>query len=290
MKVLKITGVPEHFNYPWVKVVESQPFLDRGVKLEWIEESRGSGQMNKSLRDNETNLAIVLTESFLKDFEAGNPSKIIGYHVISPLIWGIHIHGKSKVETLEKHDNYEFLVSRMGSGSHLMGLVLAEREQWESEKLKFDVIDNLPGALKAMSPEKLEFFLWEKYTTKPWVDSGELKRIGEVPSPWPCFVIAATDASLVEFGDLIIELRNLIYDFSEKMQTDPDTIQIIAKEYNLKESDVKAWLSQTQWATDNIISKTQLDQSMAHMKKLGILKSSLALASFLTIYELDIID
>lgn len=290
MKVLKITGVPEHFNYPWVKVVESQPFLDQGIRLQWIEESRGSGQMNKSLRENETDLAIILTESFLKDFEAGNPSKIVGFHITSPLIWGIHIHGKSRVEDLKKRDHYDFLVSRMGSGSHLMGLVLAEREQWEAEKLKFRVIDNLPGALKVMNTETLEFFLWEKYTTKPWVDSGELKRIGEVPSPWPCFVIAATEKSILELGDLLIELRDLVYDFSKKMQTAPDFVKTIAKEYNLKESDVKAWLSQTKWATDAKISKIQLDQSMTHMKRLGILQSNLDLADFMTVDKLELID
>ncbi len=290
MKVLKITGVPEHFNFPWVKIVESQPFLDRGIRLEWIEESRGSGQMNQALRANETDLAIVLTESFLKDFEAGNPSKIIGFHVTSPLIWGIHIHGKSPVTSLKEVENPDFLISRMGSGSHLMSLVLAERENWEAEKLKFSVIDNLPGALQAMNAENPELFLWEKYTTKPWVDLGELKRIGEVPSPWPCFVMVATDASLNEFGVLIMELRDLIYDFSQKLQTDPATVKTIAKEYKLDESDVNAWLSQTQWATNDRISAKQLDESMVHMKRLGILNSKLELADFLPLDHFTLID
>jgi len=290
MKVLKITGVPEHFNYPWVKVVESQPFLDRGVRLEWIDESRGSGQMNKALRDSETDLAIVLTESFLKDFEAGNPSKIIGFHVNSPLVWGIHIHGQSIINSLKELKEHNFLISRIGSGSHLMGLVLAERESWEAEKLKFTVIDNLPGAIQAMSPENPELFLWEKYTTKPWVDRGELKRIGEVPSPWPCFVIVATEATLDEFGALSLELRNLVYGFSEKLQIDPASVKTIANEYKLKESDVSAWLNQTKWATNNRISRIQLDLSMEHMKRLGILKSKLALADFLTMENLTLID
>lgn len=290
MKVLKITGVPEHFNFPWVKVVESQPFLDRGIRLEWIEESRGSGQMNKALWENETDLAIVLTESFLKDFEAGNSSKIIGFHVISPLIWGIHIHGKSTVNTLKELEKHHFLISRMGSGSHLMGLVLAEQENWEAKKLNFSVIDNLPGALQAMVSEKPELFLWEKYTTKPYVDRGELKRIGEIPSPWPCFVIVATEASLDEFGALIIELRNLIYDFSQKLQTDPATVKTIAIEYKLEESDVSAWLSQTKWATNEKISKKQLDQSMEHMERLGILKTKLEPKDFLSLDNLTLID
>jgi ABC-type nitrate/sulfonate/bicarbonate transport system substrate-binding protein len=290
MKILKITGVPEHFNYPWVKVVESQPFLDRGTRLEWIEESRGSGQMNKALRANETDLAIVLTESFLKDFEAGNPSKIIGFHVNSPLVWGIHMHAQSQINSLKELKEHNFLISRIGSGSHLMSLVLAERENWDAEKLSFSVIDNLPGALQAMDATNPELFLWEKYTTKPWVDRGELKRIGEVPSPWPCFVIVATKASLDKFGVLIMELRNLIYDFSQKLQTDPATVETIAREYNLQETDVRDWLNQTKWATNKRVSMTQLGQSMEHMKRLGILNSKLEPADFLTVQNLTLID
>jgi ABC-type nitrate/sulfonate/bicarbonate transport system substrate-binding protein len=280
-KILKITGVPEHFNFPWLKVVASQPFLDRGIQLEWIDESRGSGQMNKALRGNETDLAIVLTESFLKDVEAGNPSKLIGFHVTSPLIWGVHIHGKSKVNSLKELKDPDFLISREGSGSHLMGLVLAERENWNAENLDFRIVDNLPGALKAMDPAFPELFLWEKYTSKPWVDKGDFKRIGEVPSPWPCFVIVATNASLLEYGPVISELRNLVYEISSKLQDDPETVIQIANKYHLDEPDVREWLSQTKWATSEIISRKEMELAMEYMIKLGILKSKLNPADYL---------
>ena len=58
MKKLTITGVPEHFNYPWLQVIEKQPFLTKGIQLEWIDEPKGSGAMNKSLREGTTDLAI----------------------------------------------------------------------------------------------------------------------------------------------------------------------------------------------------------------------------------------
>jgi len=76
-----------------------------------LDESRGSGQMNKALRDSETDLAIVLTESFLKDFEAGNPSKIIGFHVNSPLVLGGFIfHGQSIINSLKELKEHNFLI------------------------------------------------------------------------------------------------------------------------------------------------------------------------------------
>ncbi len=289
MRTLRITGVPEHFNFPWKKAVESQPFLDKEIELSWTDESRGSGQMNKALRNDETDIAIVLTESFLKDFEEGNLSKMIGFHVKSPLIWGIHIPGKSPVENLNQIENPKFLISRMGSGSHLMAFVLAQREGWNPENLEFKIVGNLHGALEAMNPETPEMFLWEKYTTKPWVISGEFKRIGEVPSPWPCFVIVASEKALFEFGDLVFELRDLVYQASKELQNNPETPMEIHNAYELGLEDVKAWLSQTKWETEAAISQTELDQAMEKMKELGIIKNKLSLERFLSLDHLQIV-
>lgn len=270
-------------------MVASQPFAAKGIQLSWTDESRGSGQMNKALRDDETDIAIVLTESFLKDFEEGNPSRMIGFHVKSPLIWGIHIHGLSPVGNLNQIEKPQFLISRMGSGSHLMAFVLAQREGWNPENLEFKIVGNLDGALEAMNPETPEMFLWEKYTTKPWVNSGGFKRIGEVPSPWPCFVIVASEKALFEFGNLIFELRDLVYQASKELQNNPETPMEIHKAYELGSDDVKAWLSQTTWETEPTISRTDLDKAMEKMKSLGIIKCKLSLERFLSLDHLQII-
>ncbi|MEB2785823.1 ABC transporter substrate-binding protein [Algoriphagus persicinus] len=290
MKTLRITGVPEHFNFPWKKVVAAQPFKNEGIMLQWTDESRGSGQMNKDLRENKTDIAIVLTESFLKDFESGNPSKMIGFHVKSPLNWGIHISGDSAVNSLDEINSPTFLISRLGSGSQLMSYVLAKRENWNSKKLEFKIVNNLPGALEAMTPEKPEMFLWEKYTTKPWVDSKQFKRIGEVSSPWPCFAIIATDKALKEFGDTIFELRELVYQASKEIQTNRDSIDELAKNYELNIADVKEWLAQTTWATNAEVSKSQLSACMGIMKELGIITEKIALDKFLTQEQMSITD
>jgi len=289
MKTLRVTGVPEHFNLPWKKVIASQPFSAKGIQLSWTDESRGSGQINKALRNDETDIAIVLTESFLKDFEEGNPSKMIGFHVKSPLIWGIHISGKSPVENLNQIENPKFLISRMGSGSHLMAFVLAQREGWNPENLEFKIVSNLQGALEALNPETPEMFLWEKYTTKPWVNSGEFKRIGEVPSPWPCFVMVASEKAISEFGDLVFELRDLVYQASTELQNNPETPSEIHQAYDLDLEDVKAWLSQTIWETGATVSQTELDGAMGKMRDLGIIKEKLRLERFLSLDHLQIV-
>jgi len=290
MKTLRITGVPEHFNFPWKKVVATQPFQKDGILLDWTDESRGSGQMNKDLREDKTDIALVLTESFLKDFEAGNPSKMIGFHVTSPLNWGIHISGASPVNTLDDIKKPVFLISRIGSGSQLMSYVLAKREGWNPEKLEFKIVNNLSGALEVMAPDNPEMFLWEKYTTKPWVDSNQMKRIGEVPSPWPCFAIIATNKALAEFGEVLFKLRDLVYEASKNLQTNASSVADISKNYELDATDVKEWFGQTIWAIDAEISGTQLVKSMNTMKELGIISEKIPLEDFLTYEHLSITD
>lgn len=272
MQKIRITGVPEHFNYPWLQIIEQQPFLDEGIELVWQEESRGSGAMNKALREENTEIALVLTESFIKDRIEGNPSKIIGLHISSPLNWGIHLSAESKENKLSELSDAPFLISRFGSGSHLMAFLLAKQQGWATDKLNFEVIDNLEGAKKAFEKEEAKMFLWEKYTTKPFVDAGQFKRVGEIPTPWPCFVIVATEQILEAHAEVLVRLRNLVYAFAETMTRANDFPATISKTYGIQKEDVKAWLKQTRWATDNKIEKSILDHTMDILLNLNLIE------------------
>lgn len=290
MKTLRIIGVPEHFNFPFRLLEKEQPFADRGVEIQWTDESRGSGQINQVLRNNEADLAILLTESFLKDFEAGNPSKMIGLHVETPLIWGIQIRSQSNVKKLSELNRKHFLISRMGSGSHLMALVLAKREGWAVDELTFEIVGNMDGAKEAMNQGNEGIFLWEKFTTAPMVKNGTMKLIGEVESPWPCFVMVASEKALSEFGNLIFEVRNRVYEISDSFSQNPDKAKTIASFYDLDQQDVEKWLKQTQWCTQAKVSRPELELAIETMQDLGILKSRLSLELFLSAENLGILD
>ena len=71
-------------------------------------------------------------------------------------------------------------MSRMGSGSHLMALVAAR--QRGAPDPEFEVVGDLQGARKALKNKEADLFMWEKFTTKPLVDSGEWSRVDEVPA------------------------------------------------------------------------------------------------------------
>ncbi len=275
MEKITITGVPEHFNYPWLKVIESQPFRKEGLELEWINEPKGSGAMNKALREGGTDLAIVLTESFVKDKIEGNPGLLVGLHVSSPLIWGIHISGKSSFSAVHQLANFPFLISRYGSGSHLMAYVLAKREKWVLKDLNFEVIGDLEGAKIALSQSDTKIFLWEKFTTKPLVDQGMFKRVGEVPTPWPCFVLVAHPKSLKKNTQIIRRLRDLVYVESSRLSKQPNLSVELSEFYNIKEGDIKAWLRQTSWANQAVISRNMLEQTMSELMELSLIEEKM---------------
>src|SRR5690606_21327067 len=104
----------------------------------------------------------------------------------------------SNYRTLADLKHKTAAISRYGSGSHLMAYVNAQGQGWDTKELKFEVIDNLDGAVASLTDGRADYFMWERFTTKPLVDQGVFRRITDCPTPWPCFVIAATDKFITE--------------------------------------------------------------------------------------------
>ena len=59
MADIKIGGVPEHFNLPWLRLVESGALDDLSVV--WRDVPEGSGAMAAALRAGELDAAMLLT-------------------------------------------------------------------------------------------------------------------------------------------------------------------------------------------------------------------------------------
>ena len=211
-KTIRLGGVPEHFNLPIHLAIENGSFESRGVNLEWTTFKGGTGQMTKALRNNEVDACILLTEGIIKDIIAGNQSKIISGYVNTPLIWGVHTGVDNNLQYHKEIYDKKYAISRFGSGSHLMAIVDATVNDKKISRDQFTIIKNLDGALESLKGLSTDVFYWEKYTTKPYVDSGQLRRIGQFITPWPCFMIAATDEILEKEPDSVIRMLRTIHD------------------------------------------------------------------------------
>ncbi|NNK69403.1 MAG: ABC transporter substrate-binding protein [Flavobacteriaceae bacterium] len=271
MTTVNIGGVPEHFNLSWYLTLKDGSYKDRGINLRWQDFHGGTGQMCRALRNEEIDLAVVLTEGIIKDIIDGNQSKIVQVFVASPLIWGIHVAAQSEFQKIEQLKGTKAAISRFGSGSHLMAYVNAQRNNWDLDKdLKFELIKNLDGAVEGLTKGIADYFLWEKFTTKPLVDDGVFRRIGECPTPWPCFVIAASNKFIKEQNNHLQTILEIINTTSMEFKQIPSIDRMIANRYGQDIDDVKEWLSLTEWSSEQIDGAT-LDRVQKQLFDLGII-------------------
>lgn len=275
MKSLKIAGVPEHFNLPWHLAIEENAFEERGIELEWTEVPEGTGRMCQMLRDGETDIAIILTEGIVKDITEGNPSKIVQTYVESPLLWGIHVGGHTSIESPDEIKNGKIAISRYGSGSHLMAYINAKNQGWDATGLQFEVINNLDGAIKALTNGTADYFMWEHFTTKPVVDKGIFKRIGDCPTPWPCFVVAVRNEILEKKPSVIAHVLDVINTYTAEFKQIPSIDRTIANRYEQKLEDIQKWLSLTQWSQQQI-SEAVIKNVQEQLMSLDILDKKTA--------------
>lgn len=247
MKKVNIIGVPEHFNLPWHMAINDGVFEDRGIELIWTDIPEGTGRMAKMLNNQETDLAIILTEGLIKSISEGNQSKIVQEYISSPLLWGIHVASASAYQNIEDLKNTKAAISRLGSGSHLMAFVNAQNQSWETANLQFEIINNLDGAVEGLTQGTADYFMWERFTTKPLVDNNTFRRLGDCPTPWPCFVIAATTSFIKEEKNVLQHILEVIHTYTSEFKMIPSIDRTISVRYKQQIEDVREWLSKTAW-------------------------------------------
>lgn len=268
---LKIGGVPEHFNLPWRLAIEEGRFRNIGLDLHWSDMSGGTGQMIRGLENGSIDIAVLLTEGITKSILQGLKAKIIQVYVVSPLKWGIHVPFNSDMINIDQLQNKTFAISREGSGSHLMTYVKADQKGWNKDQLKFNSVGDIYGGLWALENNKAQGFLWEKYTTFPFVEQGKCRCIDTVVSPWPCFVIAVRDEIFNQYGGLLKEMCSVVNEKALEVKKDDNTVEIISWRYNLRSDQVESWLSETDWNYEGIEYPLDFDKTIKYLLKLNLL-------------------
>ncbi|WP_420322632.1 substrate-binding domain-containing protein [Flagellimonas sp.] len=280
MKTVKIIGVPEHFNLPWHLAMEEGAFEQRGIQLEWTDIPEGTGRMCQMLQDGETDLAIILTEGLVKSISQGNPSKIVQEYISSPLLWGIHVAAESPRTSINELQHVKIAISRMGSGSHLMAYIHAQNQGWNTDALQFEIINNLEGAVENLGSGSGAYFMWERFTTKPLVDKGIFKRLGDCPTPWPCFVIAATNAFLNTHTNLLNHILEVINLYTSEFKRIPSIDRTLANRYAQKLEDIREWLSKTTWGQAQLSVET-LKEVQNRLQSLNLIEKIKSPGEFL---------
>ena len=269
---LKIGGVPEHFNYPWYLTLKNKEYNKHDINLRWKDFPGGTGDMCKALRNGDVDIAIVLTEGIIKDITEGNPSKILQTYVTTPLIWGIHVNANSSFCKISELENKRIAISRLGSGSHLMAIVNAYNQGWDLDRLNFKIVKNLDGGIKALQNDEADYFMWEHFTTKPYVDKGVFKRIDDCPTPWPCFVIAVRNEILEKYPQKIKKVLDTINSMNTSFKSISEIDSVLSKRYEQKLEDIQKWLSITEWNHGNPMTESFITELQNKLLQFNVIK------------------
>ena len=277
MRVLRVGGVNEPFNLPWLKAFEANAFAPLGIEVTFTNYAGGTGALVGALENRMIDLATVLTEGGVTAIGRGSNIRLHSAFVASPLRWGIHISGKADQKKVADLKGKKFAISRFGSGSELMAYELANQQDWKLKDSQFVEVGGIDGAVEALPKRKAHIFLWERFVTAPLVKQGVFKRVGEIPTPWPSFYTAARPALLDADRALIDSAVEIMMGHAAQLVDDPEsTITEIANRYGMSKRDARTWLGGVEWPSTVYVDTDVLTTVIARMTELGRIEEAIA--------------
>ncbi|SCU96211.1 LANO_0E12838g1_1 [Lachancea nothofagi CBS 11611] len=251
---LKVGYIPEHFATPLVFGEKKGFFKDQNVEVELVPFPSGSGHLIQSLNAGEIDVAIGLTEAFVRgiaDTEKNTKPKyqIAGTFVKSSLEWCVSTGSKrDDLTDLKSLEGKKIGVSRIGSGSHVMSYVMALQLDFEKPFADFPVCNTFDKLRESVNSGESDAFMWEYYTSKKYLDSGEIKMLGHVASPWPSWVVVKrTDVDMKPFKGFINALNKGIDYFNKNKE---EALDVITENFGYSHEDAANWFKTVKYHTD----------------------------------------
>ncbi|WFC99210.1 hypothetical protein MYAM1_001954 [Malassezia yamatoensis] len=262
-EVLRVGFVPEHFAAPLLKLAESEWGQSH---LQLVEQPSGTGQMLSSLDSSSSggqkiDIAVALTEALIAGIAKGRDDyRLVGSYVRSSLNWAIitgTAKGADQYQTVADLRQSKVGVSRLGSGSHLMASVLALSQGWTDaegkvEKQEFVVNNDFKTLREGVNQKPGEWF-----TTKPFQDSGEVRFVDSIPTPWPSWTIAASKATVLDtrkalLDEFLHKLHASIQAFANPETRAKKSLHAFIEDvHHYHPDDIKEWASQVRWAGES---------------------------------------
>ncbi|KAF6757183.1 hypothetical protein DFP72DRAFT_891899 [Ephemerocybe angulata] len=271
--VLRIGYVREHFSSPLLQLAEQ----DGGKTFELVECPSGTGQIISRLTNNEIDVAIALTDALITGIAKGSKAyKLVGSFVATPLNWAVITGKDTKYKDIDDLKDTTIGISRNGSGSQVMAYVMALQKGWPTDDLKFQVNNDIHGLIDSVNDGSTSAFMWEWFTTKPWVDQGKAKFIGSVPTPWPSWLIVASPerADPAAVKDILQRLTGFVREFDSEQKREKENVDFIKAKFEYPEEDIKAWLKTVKYPHDCLaIPKEVILDTLSYLEKAGVLSA-----------------
>ncbi|KAL6878947.1 periplasmic binding protein-like II [Trichoderma novae-zelandiae] len=277
---LRIGFVPEHFSTP-LHFAQKHFGLDATL----VPFPSGTGHMITALRADEIDIGIGLTEAWIaglgkEGVEGDGGYRLVGTYVETPLCWAISTGAKRpEITSVDSLKGGKIGVSRIGSGSYVMGYVLADKNGWltpgaepYSDTVVLNTFENLR---KAVNSGEADFFMWEHFTSKKFYDSGEIRRVGEIYTPWSSWKIVASTKLATRGGvdarvkDLFEKLDKGVAHFNANPE---EAVQYISTNLDYSAEDAREWLKTVRFpAKTEGVKPEVVSGCVSILRKAGVL-------------------
>ncbi|PNP42034.1 hypothetical protein TGAMA5MH_06213 [Trichoderma gamsii] len=287
---LRIGYVPEHFSTP---LHFAQKYY--GLDATLVPFPSGTGHMITALRANEIDIGIGLTEAWIaglgKDGVEGDGGyRLVGTYVETPLCWAISTGAKRpEITSVDSLKGGKIGVSRIGSGSYVMGYVLADKNGWLSAPGASDspysdhvVLNTFERLRNAVNSGEADFFMWEHFTSKKYYDSGEIRRVDEIYTPWSSWKIVAS--TKLTQGGLDARVKDLFQKLDQGVahfNKNPDeAVEYISTNLDYSAEDAREWLKTVTFPAKTEGVKPEVVTScVSILRKAGVLQEGKGMSS-----------
>lgn len=174
-----------------------------------------------------------------------------------------------------------------------MGFVLADQQGWlsSSNPQPFEVVplqtfDKLRAGVRDGTADffmvqhltliwrsMLTWTQWEHFTSKKYYDNREIKRIGEIYTPWPSWqIVASTSTAPADdprLDELFTALDMGIKHFNQNVE---ESVKYIYTELDYSEEDARSWLKTVKFAEGvKGVDVAVVEKTVGILKKAGVL-------------------
>jgi ABC-type nitrate/sulfonate/bicarbonate transport system substrate-binding protein len=152
---------------------------------------------------------------------------------------------RNEIQSVSDLKDSKIGVSRIGSGSYVMGTVLADQQGWltpGTAPFTFKPLESFAKLRDGVNDKTVDFFMWEHFTSKRYYDNGEIKRVGEIYTPWSSWLIVAStkiDKSDQRLQGLFESLDKGIKHF---LENEEEAVKYIYTSLDYSEEDAREWL------------------------------------------------
>lgn len=165
-----------------------------------------------------------------------------------------------------------------------MGFVLADQQGWltpsSSSGSPFSdtvVLNNFENLRRAVNDGEADFFMWEHFTSKKFYDSGEIRRVGEIYTPWSSWKIVASTKLAPDGGPLDARVKDLFGKLDQGVahfeNNQDEAVGYISTSLGYTEPDAREWLKTVRFParTEGVRAEVVRD-TVGILRKAGVLK------------------